>query len=52
MNRDESNILRFCPVLSIKNGVILEKNVKGACENFRNYIEVMKHLGGEEVVDY
>ena len=29
-----------------------EKNVKEACENFKNYIEVMKHFGGQEVIEY
>jgi hypothetical protein len=29
-----------------------EKNVKEACENFKNYIEIMKQFGGEEVIEY
>lgn len=29
-----------------------EKNVKEACEAFKNYIEVMKSFGGEEVIEY
>ena len=29
-----------------------EKNVKEACESFKNYIEVMKSFGGEQVVNY
>ena len=29
-----------------------EKNVKESCESFKNYIEVMKHFGGEEVIEY
>jgi len=29
-----------------------EKNVKEACEAFKNYIEVMRNFGGEEVIEY
>lgn len=29
-----------------------EKNVKEACESFKNYLEVMKSFGGEEVIEY
>ncbi len=29
-----------------------EKNIKEACANFKNYIEVMKSFGGEEVIDF
>jgi hypothetical protein len=29
-----------------------EKNVKEACEAFKKYLEVMKHFGGEEVIEY
>lgn len=29
-----------------------EKNVKEACETFKNYLEIMKHFGGKEVVEY
>lgn len=29
-----------------------EENVKEACENFKNYLEVMGHFGGEEVIEY
>lgn len=29
-----------------------EKNVKEACETFKDYIEVMKNFGGEEVIEY
>lgn len=29
-----------------------EKNVKDSCESFKNYIEVMKNFGGEEVIEY
>lgn len=29
-----------------------EKNVKEACETFKEYIEVMKNFGGKEVVEY
>jgi hypothetical protein len=29
-----------------------EKNVKEACEAFKNYLEVMKNFGGQEVVEY
>lgn len=29
-----------------------EKNVKEACESFRNYLVVMKHFGGEEIIAY
>ena len=29
-----------------------EKNVKESCEAFKNYIEVIKHFGGEEVIEY
>ncbi|SLM28722.1 conserved hypothetical protein [Desulfamplus magnetovallimortis] len=29
-----------------------EENVKESCKTFKNYIEVMKHFGGEEVVEY
>jgi hypothetical protein len=29
-----------------------EKNVKEAAENFKNYIEVMKNFGGQEVIEY
>ena len=29
-----------------------EENVKEACEAFKNYIEVMKSFGGEEVIEY
>lgn len=26
--------------------------IKGSCENFRNFLEVMKSFGGEEIIDY
>ena len=29
-----------------------EKSVKESCESFKNYIEVMKSFGGEEVIKY
>ncbi len=29
-----------------------EKNVKEACENFKNYLHVMKDFGGEEIIEY
>ncbi len=29
-----------------------EKNVKESCESFKNYLEIMKHFGGEEVIEY
>lgn len=29
-----------------------EKNVKEAAENFKNYLEVMKNFGGQEVIEY
>jgi hypothetical protein len=29
-----------------------EKNVKESCEAFKNYIEVMRNFGGEEVIEY
>jgi hypothetical protein len=29
-----------------------EKNVKEASETFKNYLEVMKNFGGEEVIEY
>lgn len=29
-----------------------ESNVKEASENFKNYIEVMKNFGGEEVIEF
>lgn len=29
-----------------------EANVKEACELFKNYIEVMRSFGGEEVIEY
>lgn len=29
-----------------------EKNVKESCETFKNYLEVMKNFGGQEVVEY
>lgn len=29
-----------------------EKNVKESCEAFKNYIEVMKNFGGEEIIEY
>jgi hypothetical protein len=29
-----------------------ERNVKEACEAFKNYLEVMKNFGGEEVVEF
>ncbi len=29
-----------------------EQNIKEACENFKNYLEVMKDFGGEEVIEY
>ena len=29
-----------------------EVNVKEACQNFKNYIEVMKTFGGREVIEY
>lgn len=29
-----------------------EKNVKESCEAFKNYLEVMKNFGGEEVIEY
>jgi hypothetical protein len=29
-----------------------EANVKEACETFKNYIEVMKSFGGEEMIEY
>lgn len=29
-----------------------EQNVKESCEAFKNYIEVMRHFGGQEVIEY
>ncbi len=29
-----------------------EKNVKESCQYFKNYIEVMRSFGGEEVIDF
>lgn len=29
-----------------------EANVRQACDSFKNYIEVMRSFGGEEVVEY
>ena len=29
-----------------------EKNVKESCEAFKNYLEVMKNFGGEEVIEF
>lgn len=29
-----------------------EENVKESCKNFKNYIEVMRSFGGEEVIEY
>ena len=29
-----------------------ETNVKEACEVFKNYLEVMKNFGGEELIEY
>ena len=29
-----------------------EKNVKESCKIFKNYLEVMRHFGGEEVIEY
>ena len=29
-----------------------EKNVKDSCESFKNYIEVMRSFGGEEVIEF
>lgn len=29
-----------------------EENIKQSCEQFKNYIEVMRHFGGEEVLEY
>jgi hypothetical protein len=29
-----------------------EKSVKEACEAFKNYLEVMKHFGGNEIIEY
>ena len=29
-----------------------EENVKDACSNFKNYIEIMSHFGGEEIIEY
>lgn len=29
-----------------------EENIKEACKIFKNYIEVMKSFGGEEVIEY
>ena len=29
-----------------------EKSVKESCEGFKNYIEVMRSFGGEEVIEY
>lgn len=29
-----------------------ERNIKESCESFKNYVEVMKHFGGEEVIQY
>jgi hypothetical protein len=29
-----------------------EKNVKESCASFKNYIEVMRSFGGEEVIEY
>jgi len=29
-----------------------EKNIKEACEAFKNYLFVMKNFGGEEVIEY
>lgn len=29
-----------------------EQNIKVACEAFKNYLEVMKSFGGQEVIEY
>jgi len=29
-----------------------EKNVKESCEALKNYLEVMKNFGGEEIIEY
>ena len=29
-----------------------ENNVKESCEAFKNYLEVMRHFGGREVLEY
>ncbi|MGB8657730.1 MAG: hypothetical protein WCE90_08100 [Candidatus Zixiibacteriota bacterium] len=29
-----------------------EKSIKESCEAFKNYIEVMRNFGGEEVIEY
>ena len=29
-----------------------EKNIKESCAAFKTYLEVMKHFGGEEVIDF
>lgn len=29
-----------------------EKSIKESCELFKNYITVMKHFGGKEVIEY
>jgi hypothetical protein len=29
-----------------------EKNVKESCEAFKNYLEVMRNFGGEEVIEF
>lgn len=29
-----------------------EKNIKESCELFKNYLEVMRHFGGQEVIQY
>jgi hypothetical protein len=29
-----------------------ENNVKESCEAFKNYLEVMRHFGGKEVLEY
>jgi hypothetical protein len=30
----------------------LEKNIKEACEAFKNYLLVMRNFGGQEVIEY
>jgi len=29
-----------------------ENNVKESCGNFKSYMEVMKHFGGQEIIEY
>lgn len=29
-----------------------EKNIKESCEAFKHYLEVMRHFGGKEVLEY